>query len=90
MLLSKANWVHYNNSRQQTLTAEHGELNTESYQLIAPALRYDSDWCAQESIFGADLIFQITQVSKVHEFRVVDIDHKCRWVGANLGAVVHF
>src|SRR5215212_1499881 len=59
-------------------------------RLFSPALGYNSNWCAEKSIFGPNLIFEITQVSEVHEFRVIDIDHEGRWVGTDLGAVKHF
>ena len=40
-------------------------------------------------MFYTDLVFKVSYIRKVHETRLVDVDHKRRRVRANLCAVVH-
>jgi len=57
--------------------------------LLSPAFCDKTDRGSQKAIFFTDLIFQITDVSPVHQFRVIDIDHERGRVTADLCTVEH-
>src|SRR5690349_20739742 len=61
----------------------------EQGRLLTPPLRHNSDWRPEKAVFLPDLILKIAQITEVHQLRIIDVDHECWRVRADLGAVEH-
>lgn len=50
----------------------------------------DLDRRPEKTVRFPELIFQVAQIGKMEQFRIIDMQDKSRWVHPDLGTVVNF